>query len=94
LIIISVEEAMPQLAVDAVVGDVEVEDQAPRRRVGGNELVDEGLSNLDQGLPVDAVPEATEGRRRGQRRLRFVDLPAATWSAGPARRAWWSLWSS
>jgi hypothetical protein len=65
MIIITVKEAALLLAVDAVVGGVEVEDKVfRRRRVRGNEQVDEDLGDLDQSPPRDAVFQATEGGRR------------------------------
>ena len=76
MIVVAVEEAALLLAVDAVVGGVEVEDQMlRRRRVRGDELIDQDLGDLDQGLAVDAVLQAAEGRRRGQRQLRLGGLP-------------------
>ena len=71
MIVVAVEEAALLLAVDAVVGGVEVEDQVlRRRRVGGDELVDQDLGDPDQGLAVDAVLQAAEGRRRGEGQVR------------------------
>jgi hypothetical protein len=52
------------MAVHRVVGGVEVEDQMLRRLgMGGDELIDQGGGDADQGRAVDAVLQATEGRR-------------------------------
>src|SRR6266508_6685952 len=67
MIIIPVEESLLLLAVDGVVGGVEVEDQVLGwPGMGGEELIDQDLGGLDQGLAVDAVLEATERRCRGE----------------------------
>ena len=96
MIVVAVEEAALLLAVDRVVGGVEVEDQVlGRLGMGGDELIDQDLGDADQGRAVDAVLQAAEGRRRGQRRLGLGDRvrrPACR--AGSARRVWWSLRSS
>ena len=64
MVIISVEETPLLLAVDGVVGGVEVEHQVVGRLgVGGDELIDQNLGDLDQGLTVDAVLEPAEGGR-------------------------------
>ena len=71
MIIVSVEESALLLAVDAVVGGVEVEDQVLGRvEMRGDELIDQDLGDLDQGLAVDAVLQPAEGRRRGEGRRR------------------------
>src|SRR5512135_1485178 len=68
MIIIPVEEAALLLAVHRVVGGVEVEDQVlGRGAMGGDELVDQDLGAADQGRAIDAVLEAAEGGRRGER---------------------------
>ena len=88
MIIVPVEESPLLLAVDGVVGGVEVEDQVlGRLGVSGDELIDQDLGDRDQGLAVDAVLEAAEGRGRGEGPPRDRALrPAATCSAGSARR--------
>jgi len=59
MIIVSVEEAAFLTAVDGVVGGVEVEDQVfRRRRMRGEELVDEDFGDPDQARAVDAGPAA------------------------------------
>jgi hypothetical protein len=64
MIIITVEETALLLAVDAIVGRAEVEDQMLRRRgVGGDVLVDEGLGDADQRPAIDAVLQTAERRR-------------------------------
>ena len=79
MIVIAVEESSLLIAVDGVVGGVEVEDQMFRRRgVRGDELIDEGPRRIGPGLPLDAVFQAAEGRRRGEWQLRLGRLPAAT----------------
>jgi hypothetical protein len=48
--------------VDAIVGGVEIEDQVLGwPGMSGDELIDQDLGDLGQGLAVDAVLEATEG---------------------------------
>ena len=70
MIIIPVEEPLLLPTVHEVVGGVEVEDQVLRRPgMGGDELIDQDLGDLDQGLAVDAVLEAAEGRGRGEGQL-------------------------
>ena len=70
LIIVAVEEAALLLAMDRVVGGIEVEDQGlGGHRVGGHELIDQDRGESDQGLAIDAVLQAAERRRGGQRRL-------------------------
>src|SRR5512135_3377988 len=68
MIIIPMEEAALLLTVHRVVSGVEVEDQVLRRgAIGGDELVEEDLGDADQVLTIDAVLEAAEGGRRGER---------------------------
>src|SRR4051812_44613336 len=70
MIIVAVEESLLLLAVHAVVGGVEVEDQVlGRLGMGGDELIDEGLGELDQCLAIDAILESTERRWRGEGQL-------------------------
>ena len=95
MIIIPVEEPALLVAVDGVVGGVEVEDQVlGRLGVRGDELIDQDLGDADQRLALDAVLQAAEGRRRGEGPLGIGASPAATCSTGSARRFWWSLRSS
>ncbi len=64
IIIVAVEESSLLLAMDAVVGGVEVEDQMVRRpRVRGEELIDENLGDLDQGFAIEAVFQTAKRRR-------------------------------
>jgi hypothetical protein len=64
IVIISVEESVLLLAMHEVVGGVEVEHQVfGGPGMGGDELIDQDPGDLDQGLAVDAVLQATEGRR-------------------------------
>ena len=86
MIVVAVEEAALLLAVDRVVGGVEVEDQVlGRLGVGGDELVDQDRGDADQGRAIDAVLQAAEGRRRGQGQLRLGGLPGGE-SAARGRR--------
>jgi hypothetical protein len=63
IVIISVEGSVLLLAMHEVVGGVEVEHQVlGGPGMGGDELIDQDLRDLDPGLAVDAVLEATEGR--------------------------------
>src|SRR5579883_1459450 len=72
MIIIAMEETTFLLAVDAIVGRVEVEDQVLRRGgVGGDELIDQDLGDLDQCLSIDAVLQTAESRRRGEGLIRL-----------------------
>jgi hypothetical protein len=91
MIIVAVEESALLLAVDEVVGGVEVEDQVLGGiEMRGDELIDQGLGDLDQGLAVDAVLEPAEGGGRGEARVRSAsgEIPAAIWRTGSARRVW------
>ena len=75
MIIVSVKEVALLLAVDEIVGGVEVEDQMFRgHRVRGEELIDQDLGDLDQGFAVEAVLQATESGRRGEWRLHLGRL--------------------
>ena len=72
MVIIAVEETAFLLAVDAIIGRVEIEDQVLRRGgVGGDELIDQDLGDLDQCLSIDAVLQAAERRRRGEGLIRL-----------------------
>src|SRR5665213_867278 len=72
MIIVPVEETPLLLAVDEVVGGVEIEDQVLGRiEMGGEELIDQDLGDLDQGLAVDPVFQAAKGGRRGEGRRRI-----------------------
>jgi hypothetical protein len=67
MIIISVEESPLLIAVDSVVGGVEVKDQVVWRflmRV--DELIDQNFGDLDQGLAIDAILQAAKCGRRGK----------------------------
>src|SRR6185312_6130152 len=78
MIIISVKEAVLLLAVDAIVGGVEVEDQVCRwRRVGSDALVDEDLSELEQGLSLNAILQPAQGGRRCEGQLRLGWFPGS-----------------
>ena len=75
MIVVAVEESPFLMAVDGVVGGVEVEDQVLRRLgMGGDELIDKDLGSTDQGLTLDAVLEPAEGRGRGQGHVGVRDL--------------------
>ena len=70
MIIVSVEKSALLMTVDRIVGGVEVEDQVlGRRRVGGEELIDQSLGDLDQSLTVDAVLQSAESRGGGEYRV-------------------------
>ena len=70
MIVVAVEESPLLVAVDGVVGGVEVEDQVlGRLGVSGDELIDQDLGARDQRLAVDAVLQAAEGRGRGEGQL-------------------------
>ena len=61
------------LAVEGIVGGVEVQDDLLRRPgVRVDKLLDEGLDDLDHLFTADVVFESPEGRRRGQGRLVVV----------------------
>jgi hypothetical protein len=70
VVVVAVEEAALLMAVDRVVGGVEVEDQRLGRAVmAGDELIGEHAGDADQGGAVDAVLQAAEGRGGCQRRV-------------------------
>jgi hypothetical protein len=83
MVIVPVEEAPLLLAMDRVVGGVEVEDQGlGRLGMGGDELVNQDLGDADQGRAVDAVLQAAEGRGRGERPALVGDLPGGQLQSG------------
>ena len=77
MIVIAVKESSFLIAVDAVVGGVEVENQmSRRRRVGGDELIDQDFGDLDERLSIEPILQSAQGRRRGEGRAllgRFAD---------------------
>ena len=67
VVVIAVEETVLLVAVDGVVGGVDVEDEfLGRRGERCDELFDEDRSDAGQGFAVDAVLEPAEGGRRGE----------------------------
>ena len=75
MVVVAVKESPLLLAVNAVVSGVEVEDKMfRRRRMRGDELIDEDLRDLDQRLAIDTVFQSAKCRRRGQRRFWFRGL--------------------
>ena len=96
-VVVAVEEAVFLVAVDGIVGGVEVEGEVfGRRGEGGDELFDEDGGESDQGRAVDAVFESAQGRRRGEW---WGASSGPGWSVaacqrGSSRRRWWSLRSS
>jgi hypothetical protein len=83
MIIISVEETALLPAVDEVVGGVEIEEHVLRRRgVGGEELIDQDFGDADQGLAIDAVLQAAEGRGRGEGPILVGPLPGGHLEGG------------
>ena len=68
VVVVSVEESIDLVAVNRIIGGVEVEGQFFRRLlVRGDEDFDEDLGDVRQRLPRDAVLQTTQRRRRSQR---------------------------
>ena len=66
-VVITVEEAVLLLAVDGIVGGVEVEDQfLGRRRLRRDKALDQSGGHLHQVGAADAVLQAAQGGRGGQ----------------------------
>ena len=71
-VIVAVEKAVDLVAVNPVVGGVEVEDQFLRRLfVRGDEDFDENFGDVGQRPPGDAVLQPAQRRRRSQRLIRI-----------------------
>ncbi len=87
MVVVAVEEAPLLLAVDRVVGGVEVEDQGlGGLGMGGDEPIDQDLGDADQGRAVDAVLQAAERRRRGEGPALVGDLPGGRSQRGVATK--------
>ena len=64
------KEPLLLVAVDGIVGGVEVQDQFLRNgRLRTNEHLDENLRHGGQGLAIDTVLQPAQGRRRRQRQI-------------------------
>jgi hypothetical protein len=74
-IIIPVEKLPLLVAVNPVVGGVEVEDQRLGRLImGGDEPINQDLCHAEQGLTGDAVFKGAKCGRRGERNCLVGDL--------------------
>ncbi len=83
MIRISGKEPSLGLAMDAVGGGVEGENQGRRGRVvGGEVLIEQDLSDAEARLAVDAVFQAAKGGWRGQSRLLVGDFVSGELQGG------------
>jgi hypothetical protein len=94
LVVIAVPERQLLVPVGRVIDGVQVEGQVARRRVeGGDELVDEDVTQPLERFDGDGILEAGQGGLAGQ----VVLLRGAVsdeLETGSARRVSWSFWSS
>ena len=72
LVVKAVEEAADLIAVNRIIGGVEVKNQfLGRRRLRSDEDLDQDAGDVEEGAAPHAVLQPAESRRRGQRLLRI-----------------------